>query len=77
MSMWLGLRGLGYGQQPLGYGLDDLLVDFVDGEVTLDEDDAGWFAGGGGRETPYKRLFWAPVAGERWRIDWPKTNRGG
>jgi hypothetical protein len=29
------------------------------------------------RETPYKRLFWAPVAGERWRIDWPRTNRGG
>jgi hypothetical protein len=28
------------------------------------------------RETPYKRLFWAPVAGERWRIDWPKTNKG-
>jgi hypothetical protein len=29
------------------------------------------------RETPYKRLFWAPVAGGRWRIDWPRTNRGG
>jgi hypothetical protein len=29
------------------------------------------------RETPYKRLFWAPVAGERWRIDWPRTKRGG
>ena len=30
-----------------------------------------------GRETPYKRLFLAPVAGGRWRIDWPRTNRGG
>jgi hypothetical protein len=29
------------------------------------------------RETPYKRLFWAPTAGERFRIDWPRTNRGG
>ena len=29
------------------------------------------------RETPYKRLFWAPVAGGRWRIDWPRTKRGG
>ncbi len=28
------------------------------------------------RETPYKRLFWARMAGERWRIDWPRTNRG-
>jgi hypothetical protein len=26
------------------------------------------------RGTPQKRLFWVPVAGERWRIDWPKTN---
>jgi len=28
------------------------------------------------RETPRKRLVWAPVAGGRWRIDWPKTTRG-
>jgi hypothetical protein len=28
------------------------------------------------RGTPPKRLFWAPVAGGRWRIDWPRTNRG-
>jgi hypothetical protein len=28
------------------------------------------------RETPPKKLFWAPVAGGRWRIDWPRTNRG-
>jgi len=28
------------------------------------------------RETPPKRLFWAPVSGGRWRIDWPRTNRG-
>ena len=27
------------------------------------------------RGTPQKRLFWAPVSAERWRIDWPKTNR--
>jgi hypothetical protein len=27
--------------------------------------------------TPYKKLFWAPVAGGRFRIDWPRTNRGG
>jgi len=26
--------------------------------------------------TPKKRLFWAPVTGGRWRIDWPRTNRG-
>jgi hypothetical protein len=26
--------------------------------------------------TPYKRLFWVPVSGGRWRIDWPRTNRG-
>ena len=26
--------------------------------------------------TPYKRLFWAPVPGGRWRIDWQRTNRG-
>jgi hypothetical protein len=29
------------------------------------------------RETPRKRLFWAPAGRERWRIDWPRTNRGG
>jgi len=28
------------------------------------------------RGTPPKRLFWVPVAGGRWRIDWPRTNRG-
>ena len=28
------------------------------------------------RGTPLKRLFWAPVSGGRWRIDWPRTNRG-
>ena len=27
------------------------------------------------RGTPPKRLFWVPVAGGRWRIDWPRTNR--
>lgn len=27
------------------------------------------------RGTPPKRLFWLPVAGGRWRIDWPRTNR--
>jgi len=25
--------------------------------------------------TPAKQLFWLPVAGGRWRIDWPRTNR--
>jgi len=29
------------------------------------------------RGTPPKRLFWVPIAGERWRIDWPRTNRSG
>jgi len=29
------------------------------------------------RETLQKRLFWVPVSGELWRIDWPRTNRGG
>jgi hypothetical protein len=29
------------------------------------------------RNTPPKRLFWVPVPGGRWRIDWPRTNRGG
>lgn len=28
------------------------------------------------RGTPPKQLFWAPLAGRRWRIDWPRTNRG-
>jgi hypothetical protein len=28
------------------------------------------------RGTPPKRLFWVSVAGNRWRIDWPRTNRG-
>ncbi len=28
------------------------------------------------RGTPPKRLFWAPMPGGRWRIDWPRTNRG-
>jgi hypothetical protein len=28
------------------------------------------------RGTPPKRLFWVAVPGGRWRIDWPKTNRG-
>src|SRR5713226_193852 len=27
------------------------------------------------RGTPPNRLFWVPVAGGRWRIDWPRTNR--
>jgi hypothetical protein len=27
--------------------------------------------------TPLKKLFWLPVAGGRWRIDWPRTNRNG
>jgi hypothetical protein len=27
------------------------------------------------RGTPPKPLVWAPVAGRRWRIDWPRTNR--
>ena len=27
------------------------------------------------RGTPQKRLFWAPIPGGRWRIDWPRTNR--
>ena len=29
------------------------------------------------RGTPRKQLFWVPVAGGRWRVDWPRTNRGG
>lgn len=28
------------------------------------------------RGTPLKKLFWVPGAGGRWRIDWPRTNRG-
>ena len=28
------------------------------------------------RNTAPKRLFWVPVAGGRWRIEWPRTNRG-
>jgi hypothetical protein len=28
------------------------------------------------RVTPSKRLFWVAVPGGRWRIDWPRTNRG-
>jgi hypothetical protein len=27
------------------------------------------------RGTPPKPLFWVPMSGGRWRIDWPKTNR--
>ena len=27
------------------------------------------------RGTPPKKLFWVPVAGARWRIDWQRTNR--
>ena len=29
------------------------------------------------RFTPAKRLFWAALPNVRWRIDWPRTNRGG
>ncbi len=28
------------------------------------------------RGTPPKRLFWLKMAGGRWRIDWPRTQRG-
>jgi hypothetical protein len=28
------------------------------------------------RGTPPKTLFWMPMAGGRWRIDWQRTNRG-
>ena len=28
------------------------------------------------RGTPLKKLFWVPLAGGRWRIDWQRTNRG-
>ncbi len=27
------------------------------------------------RQTPPKRLFWAPLPVDRWRIDWTRTNR--
>ena len=27
------------------------------------------------RGTPPKKLVWLPVRGQRWRIDWPRTNR--
>jgi hypothetical protein len=27
--------------------------------------------------TPLRKLFWASAGKERWRIDWPRTNRGG
>jgi hypothetical protein len=28
------------------------------------------------RGTPPKRLYWAATSNGRWRIDWPRTNRG-
>ena len=28
------------------------------------------------RGTPPKNLFWVPMPAGRWRIDWPRTNRG-
>lgn len=28
------------------------------------------------RGTPIKKLIWAPLSHGRWRIDWPRTNRG-
>jgi hypothetical protein len=28
------------------------------------------------RGTPPKKLVWAPLPRQRWRIDWPRTNRG-
>jgi len=27
------------------------------------------------RGTPQKRLFWFPMSGGRWRIDWQEANR--
>jgi len=27
------------------------------------------------RGTPPKKLFWVPVSGGRWHIDWQRTNR--
>jgi hypothetical protein len=29
------------------------------------------------RGSPMKRLVWVRTSGKRWRIDWPRTNRGG
>jgi hypothetical protein len=29
------------------------------------------------RGTPLKKLFWIPMTGGRWRIDWQRTNRSG
>jgi hypothetical protein len=29
------------------------------------------------RGTALKKLFWVPLAGGRWRIDWQRTNRSG
>jgi hypothetical protein len=29
------------------------------------------------RGTPPKRLVWTPLPGNRWRIDWQRTNRAG
>ena len=29
------------------------------------------------RGTPRKPLFWVPLPGDRWRIDWPQTKRRG
>jgi hypothetical protein len=29
------------------------------------------------RGTPFKKLFWSPVPGGRFRINWQRTNRGG
>jgi hypothetical protein len=29
------------------------------------------------RGTPLKTLFWVPMSGGRWRIDWQRTNRSG
>lgn len=29
------------------------------------------------RGTPPKCLFWTPLRGGRWQINWPRTNRGG
>ena len=28
------------------------------------------------RATPMKKLVWVSASGKRWRIDWPRTNRG-
>jgi hypothetical protein len=28
------------------------------------------------RGTPPKQLVWTPISSTRWRIDWPRTNRG-